>query len=675
MLSKTSRDFFSANDRYHQVSVTCGRNRGPEKSQHVRASSIVPGPQLSSQQRKCNSQVVTTPNICSTKSNPNSNTTGPAKTSAASNTSTIHLLTPDQSSTHLHTSNSKNRVTAAWCSFKASLLRTLSATRSSLASSLGSGPFSLMNRSPYDAAIMSMAAPAVLALAADPLLAMVDTALVGQLGQSELAALGVNNSVFGMAFVVFNFLSTATTPMVAAALGADDKQKAGQTLSQALLLALVLGLTVSSTLYLNADHVLQLMGLDIEASANVELTTLARDFLMIRCTAAPAALLVTVSQGAFRSLQDMRTPLVISVATNVLHLFLSLILIFPLPGIPGVAEGGSMGMGLSGAAVSTSVAEWLAAGTYLYLMWGKRADLGLDSAPQLLNPGEAARQYTPFLKAGGAVLLRTAVLLGTKTLSAAVATRLGPASIASHQVLSQVWILSSLIIDSLAISGQTLVAVQLGKQDKVTARRVTDRLLQLGTALGVTLAAAFSLASPFWPHLFSQDTEVLSAVSVLLPLAVWMLPINAVAYVLDGALVGAEDFGFMALAMTVAAGAAVGALLMVEPAGLGLAGVWQAQAILMLGRAATLGFRYMSPDGPLPPLNQSRLSSCQSVNVEVRTADHASSPSSAQSAIHDVQNSHDAVHVHACPQGEDLMLEPVRIARHVSLGSDESERG
>ena len=31
----------------------------------------------------------------------------------------------------------------------------------------------------------------------------VDTGIVGQLGKDELAALGVNNSVFGFAFVVF----------------------------------------------------------------------------------------------------------------------------------------------------------------------------------------------------------------------------------------------------------------------------------------------------------------------------------------------------------------------------------------------------------------------------------------------------------------------------------------
>ena len=65
---------------------------------------------------------------------------------------------------------------------------------------------------------------------------------------------------------------------------------------------------------------------------------------------------MTVCQGVFRGLQDMRTPLAVTAATNVLHLVLSLALIFP------PAATGWEGLGLTGAAWSTSVAEWLAAG-------------------------------------------------------------------------------------------------------------------------------------------------------------------------------------------------------------------------------------------------------------------------------------------------------------------------
>ncbi|GAX77302.1 hypothetical protein CEUSTIGMA_g4748.t1 [Chlamydomonas eustigma] len=167
-----------------------------------------------------------------------------------------------------------------------------------------------------------------------------------------------------------------------------------------------------------------------------------------------------------------------------------------------------------------------------------------------------------------------------------------------------------------AVSTTVAEWLAAGKARISRHKKVTDHLLQLGSALGLTLAAAFTLASLHWPHLYSQDSEVLSAVSVLLPWALLMLPINAMAYVLDGALVGAEDFRFMVLAMTRSVVAAMGPLLMVESAGLGLAGVWHAQAVLMLGRVTTLGFRYTSPEGRLPHCSRKL-----SVGYEQQTAD------------------------------------------------------
>lgn len=56
----------------------------------------------------------------------------------------------------------------------------------------------------------------------------------------------------------------------------------------------------------------------------------------------------------------------------------------------------------------------------------------------------------------------------------------------------------------------------------------------MGVALGLSLAAVVTLAGPVWPHLFTQDDEVLGAVALLMPLVAGMLPLNAIVYVLDG---------------------------------------------------------------------------------------------------------------------------------------------
>ena len=51
-----------------------------------------------------------------------------------------------------------------------------------------------------------------------------------------------------------------------------------------------------------------------------------------------------------------------------------------------------------------------------------------------VNLQESVKRFLPFVAAGGAMLVRTALLLGTKTLAATVATKQGSVNIAAHQV-------------------------------------------------------------------------------------------------------------------------------------------------------------------------------------------------------------------------------------------------
>eukprot|EP00878_Enallax_costatus_P012975 GHUV01013552.1.p1 GENE.GHUV01013552.1~~GHUV01013552.1.p1 ORF type:complete len:468 (+),score=125.24 GHUV01013552.1:726-2129(+) len=414
---------------------------------------------------------------------------------------------------------------------------------------------------------------------------MVDTALVGRLGSDELAALGINTSLFSLSFVVFNFLATATTPMVAAAVSSHNSKAAGETVWQATSLAVLLGVLVAAGLVTNGTSLLTLMGAD---SSQQHMQDLALQYLLFRAVAAPAVLLVTVGQGVFRGIQNMRAPLAITVATNAVHLVLDLVLMF------------SLGLGIKGAAISTALSEWLAAGAYGWLIWQRRDLLGLWPLPHV-QMHEVKQRFLPFLQAGSAVLMRTGSLLGTKTLATAVAARCGPSAVASHQVLMQLWVLASMLVDSLAVSGQTLIAVNLGKGECAEARQLAERLLQLGLGLGIGLAAVLGFSSPFWPQMFTTDDGILGQIRELVPLAVLPLPVNALVYTLDGVLVGASDFGYLMTAMVGASAVAASMLVMVEPSGTGLEGVWAALAVLMVGRLATLAWRFQSEKGPLPP--------------------------------------------------------------------------
>ena len=97
-----------------------------------------------------------------------------------------------------------------------------------------------------------------------------------------------------------------------------------------------------------------------------------------------------------------------------------------------------------------------------------------------------------------------------------------------------------------------------------------------------------------------------AAVSAVFPVAVASLPINALVYVLDGIMVGASEFSFMAAAMVGTAGVTAGALFATESAGGSLRDIWLCLCLLMAGRAGTLYWRYRSGEGALGPVLEVR---------------------------------------------------------------------
>ena len=95
-----------------------------------------------------------------------------------------------------------------------------------------------------DREVFALALPALGALAAEPLYLLVDTAIVGHLGTVQLAALAIAATVLSTGFTVLNFLTYGTTAQVARLHGAGRERDAAGLGSQALWLALGLGLAL-----------------------------------------------------------------------------------------------------------------------------------------------------------------------------------------------------------------------------------------------------------------------------------------------------------------------------------------------------------------------------------------------------------------------------------------------
>lgn len=429
-------------------------------------------------------------------------------------------------------------------------------------------PVSLLRRTEYDREITRLAVPALGQLGAEPLYVVVDTAVVGHLGTGQLGGLAVAGTLLTTMFWLFNFLAYGTTSAVARLFGAGDRRAAAEQGVHAMALAIGLGVVLAFAGLALAPVGVDLMG----ASAAVE--PYALSYFRISLIGIPAVLIALAGMGYYRGLQDSTTPLQVAVVANVANLLLELVLIYGLD------------WGVEGSAIATVIAQWGAAIVYLRVV-----------ARDARAEGVGLQVYGAHLRdlalVGRDLFVRTGALLLALGLATAVAARLSDESLGAHQIAFQVWIFLALALDAIAIAAQAMVGRYLGAGDAAAARAASARMLEWGLAVGAGFAVLILLLRPVLPDLFTSDAEVIAQAERVLWLVALLQPLNAAVFVLDGILIGAGDFRFLAIAMVVAAVTifvplATGVL----AAGLGLRALWGALGVLMAARLLANWNRY-----------------------------------------------------------------------------------
>jgi putative MATE family efflux protein len=223
-----------------------------------------------------------------------------------------------------------------------------------------------------------------------------------------------------------------------------------------------------------------------------------------------------------------------------------------------------LGVGLAGSAYANVAAQLVGAVLFLRALhrsaasrrphWGvMRAQLGL----------------------GRDLLLRSAAFQVAFLSAAAVASRMGAAQIAAHQIGLQLWEFTALLLDSFAIAAQSLVGAALGGSDQEAARQMAWQVARWGLWAGLGFSVLYAAGWLVIPEAFTASPSVAHQAHLLWPWFVGMLPAAGIVFALDGVLIGAGDVGFM---RTITIVAAVAAFAPLNLAALhwhwGIGGVW-----------------------------------------------------------------------------------------------------
>jgi putative MATE family efflux protein len=337
---------------------------------------------------------------------------------------------------------------------------------------------------------------------------MVGGVMIGQMGDTSIAAVGLANQVFFLFNLLIFGITSGSAIFTAQLWGKRDIPNIRRVLALCLLLGITASLAFLILAQVSPQAALRLFTNDpavIEQGSGY-LRTAGWSFTFLAITLSFAAVL--------RSTGDVRTPMVVSMGALGLNMLLSYGLIFGHFGLPRLeVQGAALGVLISRAAECAALL-WL---TYRR----KFPDLQSPAAIRLkdlsgLDLAFARRVLGPVLPVALNELLWA---LGI-TIYSGVYARIGTQAIAAINILSAIDGLAFVMFLAIGNACAILVGNQIGAGEEHLAYRTAGRSLGLVILGGIGMGGLLAIAAPSILGLYKVSPEVIdSARKLILVLA------------------------------------------------------------------------------------------------------------------------------------------------------------
>lgn len=422
---------------------------------------------------------------------------------------------------------------------------------------------------------------------------VVDRVMLGWHGAASLAAMQIAGALEWSIWSVFVAFEVGTIARVGRHVGAGDREAA----RRAAWLSLAMALGIGSMVAASTPLILRALPLVSDRVSGAAMSE-ASGYLGVTIAASPLVFLAATATATLQAGGDTRTPLVIGIVANVVHVGLNRALIL---GALGVVPA----MGARGAGISTAITFAIEAALAIVALSrrarpvslrrargdGSATPPGDGSATPREDAKELVRGEAKELVRVGAPAFLERVLYHIGFMAyALIVARLGDAAMAANQSLISVESVCFLSAEGFGVAAAALVAQKLGAGKPDEARQAawiaTRYAVVTLTAFGLAALALRDVVLP----LFSRDPEVIAIGHGATPVLAAAQPFMATSLVLAQALRGA---GKTRRALGVSLMGAVFVRLTATwvftfSLGLGLVGVWMGSTTDWLVRAAVL---------------------------------------------------------------------------------------
>jgi len=342
-----------------------------------------------------------------------------------------------------------------------------------------------------DRAIVLLAVPMVLEMAMESLFGIVDIFFVAHLGADATATVGITEGMLVMVMAVAIGLSMGTTAVVARRTGEQNKEGAAITAVQSIILGAICMLAIFAVCFPFAPRLLALMG------ASPGILRIGSTYSRIMMSGSGIILMLFLINAIFRGAGEAAVAMRVLWVANAINICLDPCLIMGLGPFPR--------LGVTGAAVSTTIGRSVGILFQIYLLWRGTNRMEVHRRHLRVNL-EVMRNI---LRIAGNGVLQFTIATASWVVMVRLIQSFGSAATAGYTVAIRIVIFSILPSWGLGTAAATLVGQNLGAKRPERAERSVWRAAFFNMIFLGSVSLIFLVFAPQLVGIFSRDPVVI----------------------------------------------------------------------------------------------------------------------------------------------------------------------
>lgn len=428
--------------------------------------------------------------------------------------------------------------------------------------------------------------PSIVAQLSSIVMQFIDASMVGSLGASEPAAVGLVSTTSWLFWGVCSSVATGFSVQVAHRIGAKDDKSAREVLRQAIVSCLIFSGVLAAIGVALSGYLPQWLG------GSDEINAMASDYFMIFSLTLPVLQLNFLGSQMLRCSGNVKVPSILNVMMCLLDVVFNYFLIFPSKEINCLGNSivvPGAGLGVVGAALGTAFAAIVAVSILLWFLCCRSGELSIVGESGSFKPTRKCLRRA--LHIGLPMGCEHIVFCTAQILTTAIVAPLGIYAIAANSFAITAESLCYMPGYGIADAATTLVGQSKGAGRKDLMFRFANITVLSGMAVMTIMGIIMYVCAPIIIGFMTPDAEILRLGVESLRIEAFAEPMFAASIVVYGAFVGAGDTlipSIMNLASIWGVRLTLAALL--APS-MGLKGVWIAMCIELCFRGVIFLYR------------------------------------------------------------------------------------